>query len=93
MVLEHVSCLGRLVYLIYLTKRTFVAWTKVLFGIMEEKKSYLLWANQGYLGNSECSFELEKENIQDYTIMYRNQFRISNKGSKKIYYGDYFIPT
>ena len=57
---------------------------------MDEKKSYLMFTEQGHFGYSECNFQLEKENIPKYTIMYLNQSQISYKGSKKIYYAEYF---
>ena len=46
---------------------------------------------QGHFGYSECSFQLEKENMLKYIIMYLNKSRISYKGSKKIYYAEYFV--
>ena len=57
---------------------------------MDEEKSYLMFTEQGHFGYSECNFQLEKENITNYTIMHLNQSRISYKGSKKKYYAEYF---
>ena len=49
-----------------------------------------MFTEQGHFGYSECSFQLEKENMLEYTIMYLNQSPISYKGGKKIYYTEYF---
>ena len=58
---------------------------------MCESKSYLMFTEQGHFGYSECTFQLEIENIPEHTIMYLNQSRITYKDSKKIYYAEYFV--
>ena len=39
---------------------------------MDEKKSYLMFTEQGHFGYSECSFQLVKENMLEYTIRIHN---------------------
>ena len=58
---------------------------------MCESKSYLMFTEQGHFGYSECTFQLEIENMPEHTIMYLNQSQITYKGSKKIYYAEYFV--
>lgn len=55
------------------------------------KKFELMWPEYGYFGQVACSIQLEKQNMPD-SLFYLNQGRLSNKGSKKIFYGDYFKP-
>lgn len=51
-----------------------------------------MWPEYGYFGQVACSIQLEKQNMPDNSLFYLNQGRLSNKGSKKIFYGDYFKP-
>ena len=63
--------------------------------VMDEKKAIWCLKCKVTLDILNAVFSLKKKicsNTQfEYTIMYLNQSRISYKGSKKIYYAEYFV--